>query len=102
MITALVLAAVGQRQYVSDYCITRVPEPIGMTEATGGGRPAYLVDPITIRCEYDHFPSVMRTDLFPLFWIVGTVGAAVVVSALLWRAMVLRPSRAIKDLESQF
>lgn len=97
MLTALGIAVIGQGQYVDDYCITRVPAPKGMTEATGGGRPAYLDNPITIRCDYDHFPSVTVTDLFPLFWIVGTVGTATIISALLWRTMVIRPWRTTKD-----
>jgi hypothetical protein len=58
--------AVGQAQYLNDYCTTRAPQPETATPEGIGGRPAYLDGLTTVRCEYDNLPAVTVTDPMPL------------------------------------
>lgn len=78
VVTALVGFAVWlvlQARYLEDYCFTRAPLPEGAApEPTGHMPPAYMEDPITVRCEYSAYSDVVIRD--------GTVLTGAVIIAL--------------------
>jgi hypothetical protein len=77
--------AIFQAQYVNDYCTTRVPQPVPANPEALGGRPAYMPNPVTIRCEYDRFPTVDVMDPMPLLGALVMVGVVAVVTTLMFR-----------------
>jgi hypothetical protein len=58
--------AVGQAQYLNDYCSTQAPRPKAPTPEALDGRPAYLDSPMTVRCEYHNLPTVVVIEPLPL------------------------------------
>lgn len=96
VLTSLLAAglwAVGQAQYTNDYCSTRVPEPESPSSPEAvGGRPAYMDGPVTIRCEYDHFPTVTVIEPLPLIGAL-VLAALAVGAAVLFVRWALRPQR---------
>jgi hypothetical protein len=86
-LTALLLAAVGQGQYLEDYCFTGAPVPPGATSVQG---PSWEF-PATLRCQWHDAPDVVVTDWLPLLWVAGCLSAGLGVIALTWWILAVRP-----------
>lgn len=77
--------AIARAQYVNDYCTTRARQPEPANPEALGGRPAYMPDPVTIRCEYDGFPTVDVFDPLPLLGGLVLAVAVAVLAFLMFR-----------------
>ncbi len=96
VLTSLLAAAFwagGLGQYTNDYCSTRAPRPEWPSNPEAvDGRPAYMDGPVTIRCEYDHFPTVTVIEPLPLIGALVLAALAVGAAVLFFR-WALRPQR---------
>ena len=82
---AAALWAVSSAQYLGGYCTSRASQPTPANPESLGGRPAYMPNPVTVRCEYDGFPTVDVIDPMPLLGAVVMVGVVAVVATLMLR-----------------
>jgi hypothetical protein len=87
-VLALLLAAIGQGQYLEDYCFTRAPVPDG---ATSGRGPTWEF-PATLHCQWDGAPDVIVVNWLPFMWVAGCLVAGVLGIALVWWVLMARPS----------
>ncbi len=78
-LVAFVVWAVGQAQYLEDYCFTRVTLPPGEY----GIRGPYL-EGFTIRCVFSEHPDAVVADPLPALWLVAAVGGTALALGLIW------------------
>jgi hypothetical protein len=86
-LAAVLLAVVGQGQYLEDHCFTSAPVPQG---ATAGRGPTWEF-PATLRCQWDGAPDVIVTNWFPFLWVAGCLLAGLAGIVLAWWVLVIRP-----------
>jgi hypothetical protein len=89
-VTTVVLAAVGQGQYLEDFCFTRAPVPLGATSGLG---PAWEF-PARFRCRWHGTADVLVTDWLPFLWLVGCLSVGILAVAVLWWIVLVRPARS--------